>query len=776
MCFRFVIFLIIFLGVCEGKVDPNHLDVGGYGYLVDDSSKARVWWAEGAYKVMQDAPVPTQKREIIKLESARNEWESFILVINPKNDLSDFQIKCSDFITSGSKIPVQDILIRKVEYVEVTHPTDSYGFVGMWPDPLPLYKGGDTLAKNVNQAFWISIKTPKDSKSGLYKANLSITAKGWKQKVPVELEVWDFVLPDTPSMRSGFGLSLDNISIYNNLTTDEEKQHAFDLHMKAFSDYKVSPFYPFLLNPIKEEISGIAWEGGFFDEKDKKSGKYSYMVNDDSHSVNSEAKLRQLHKIEGGKAYQLQFWAKSNVEGQSITVGVECYDAQDNLLFFENRFEEFRATLEWTQFTLPLRKLDSKIAKIMVRLFPSKRTLDGVGTGIAWFDDIVLSRTDVEGEAKAWTQGDDSVQKADNETIATLDGNYLPSGNFEVDLDKIDIQLDFSEFKKMVKKYKEEYHFTGHNQILKGLGGGTYYSSSSGVFEGFVQGSDEYNKLMARYLKQIQDNLEGSEMLGQEYIYWFDEPNEGNYPFIAETHKMLKGHAPKLTTFLTEHIAGQDISDVTDISCTIWHKLNHEKIKKMNDKGLEHWSYLCCWPKSPWISEFIDHDVVNMRMWIWASYVHGLKGILVWEAANWHSPEASPVGKFQNPWTEAMSWVSGYGWVLGKQTIWGNGDGRMFYPENRDVNNDKNVYNNEAIPCIRLELLRDGIEDYEYLLILKSLVEKYAEPESEGYQEAKALLTIPQTIYTDEKTYNKDPQAMLKHRKKIAEAILKLQK
>lgn len=40
---------------------------------------------------------------------------------------------------------------------------------------------------------------------------------------------------------------------------------------------------------------------------------------------------------------------------------------------------------------------------------------------------------------------------------------------------------------------------------------------------------------------------------------------------------MIKEYAPKLTTFLTEHVAGQDISDVTDISCTIWHQLNHEK-------------------------------------------------------------------------------------------------------------------------------------------------------------------------------------------------------
>lgn len=101
----------------------------------------------------------------------------------------------------------------------------------------------------------------------------------------------------------------------------------------------------------------------------------------------------------------------------------------------------------------------------------------------------------------------------------------------------------------------------------------------------------------------------------------------------------------------------------------------------MNQRGLEYWSYLCVWPKAPWISEFIDHDAVNMRMWLWASYVYRLKGVLMWETTYWNSNEASPKGYLQNPWQEAMSWVTGYGWPYGKQTIWGNGDGRFFYPE-----------------------------------------------------------------------------------------------
>ena len=279
---------------------------------------------------------------------------------------------------------------------------------------------------------------------------------------------------------------------------------------------------------------------------------------------------------------------------------------------------------------------------------------------------------------------------------------------------------------------------------------------------------------MERYLYQMQTNLEKQGWLGKEYIYWFDEPGERDYPFVKETNALLKTYAPKITTFLTEHVAGQDISDVTDISCTIWHKLDHDKIKRMNEKGLEHWSYLCCWPKSPWISEFIDHDAINLRMWLWASYQYRLKGILIWQTTYWDSNAASPEGYLQNPWEQAMSFVRGYGWPLGKQTIWGNGDGRLFYPVNRDPNNDLNTYVEKPVPSLRLEILRDGIEDYEYFVMLEKAIENAPRKNSKIAKEARELLNIPVTIYTDETTYSKNPQDIIKYREKLADYIIKL--
>ena len=152
-----------FLGILPmnaEKVDPNHTQHGGYGYRITSTPDVTLWWAEASYKVMQDAPIPEKKKNVVTVESAKNEWESFILVFNPSKKMQNLKIELSDMQNGDMQIPASAWTVRKVEYVNVTHPTDSYGFTGKWPDPLPLYKEGMTLEVGVNQPFWISLKVP----------------------------------------------------------------------------------------------------------------------------------------------------------------------------------------------------------------------------------------------------------------------------------------------------------------------------------------------------------------------------------------------------------------------------------------------------------------------------------------------------------------------------------------------------------------------------------------------------------------------------------------
>ncbi len=64
------------------KVDPNHTTNGRYGYLINSDHRCSVWWAEGVYKVIRDAPIPAKTGVDIQISSVKNEYESFILVKN----------------------------------------------------------------------------------------------------------------------------------------------------------------------------------------------------------------------------------------------------------------------------------------------------------------------------------------------------------------------------------------------------------------------------------------------------------------------------------------------------------------------------------------------------------------------------------------------------------------------------------------------------------------------------------------------------------------------
>ena len=732
------------------QTDPSHLKEGGYGYLLRSDQTCSVWWAEGVYKVMKDAPLPSRKEGTIKISSSKNEYESFIIVINPVKRMENFRITLTDLKDDmGHKITGENITVRKVEYVKVTKPTDSYGFPGWWPDPLPVYEKPSVVSPSENQPFWITVKVPSATIAGNYSGEVILSSGEWTLQVPLKLTVWNFTLPNTPSVRSGFGIDMKTVKEYDNLRTPEDEKKVFGYYMESFRDYKISPYDPFLYSPINEVITGVAWEGGLFDSNVRYSGNYSYKLVDESLSADKGADTKELIPVNNKDKYQLCWVSKALAEKQQYVLGLECYNAEKELIVFENKFDQFSGTDKWKPDTMNLGLFNSEVRFVRIRLFPSVRTMTGENTGTMWFDDINLYNTQ-------------SKQ------------NGFEAGNFEVKLSDIDILLDFSDFNKEGKRFFDEYGFSAYRLSLKGLGGGNYYSRQKGTFEGFEQGTDEYNKLMERYLVQMQANLKKNGWLGKEYIYWFDEPGEQDYPFVKETNALIKKYAPGLTTFLTEHVAGQDISDVTDISCTIWHKLDHSKIKKMNENGLEHWSYLCCWPKSPWISEFIDHDAINMRMWLLASYQYKLKGILIWQTTYWNSDAASPDGYLQNPWEEAMSFVKGYGWPLGKQTIWGNGGGRFYYPVNRDPNNDKKTYAGRPVPSLRLEILRDGIEDYEYFVLLEKAIKNASAKNKKVAGEASGLLNLPESIYTNETTYTKNPQDILEYRKKIAEYIVLL--
>jgi len=343
-----------------------------------------------------------------------------------------------------------------------------------------------------------------------------------------------------------------------------------------------------------------------------------------------------------------------------------------------------------------------------------------------------------------------------------------PSGDVEP-------RLDFTGFDEDAHHALDELGFNGFRLDLEGLGGGTFYARYPGEISGRKQGTPEYEAAFGKYVKAIQDHLEQKGWLKKAYVYWFDEPSENDTEFVKGGMQLIGRAGPKLTRLLTT-APRPALFGAVDLWCQPTYTLDPEMVKQRKAAGEELWWYLCTGPKAPYFTLFLDHYGTELRLWSWETWKYGLDGLLVWDTTYWTSSTAYPEPTLQNPWEDPMSWTSGYGTPRLSKQPWGNGDGRFLYPPNRKPIEDKRTFLDGPVPSIRWELLRDGIEDYEYFYLLRSEIArlKQAGADPKAYQEAEKLLEVPPDVCTGLTQFATTPEPIHAHRAKLAAAIEKL--
>lgn len=746
------IFCLLFYFISAG-----HPVVGNpeYGSLTETIASGKMWWTGSTRKVMQDDPVPLKKSEIF-IQAARNEFESFQLVLSPDADMENISVAVSAFSTKkGLTIPARNVTIRKVEYVHIAKPSGIRHQAGWYPDSLPLLEKPFDAKGGKHSPVLISVKVPKDATPGMYSAQISLKSGTQETSIPVKLKVRDFTLPDSPFMRSAFGLYSDQIRTYHNLTNDEELKQVLDLYYQSFRDYRISPQQFFDQYPIEKTVKGVWWNGGTFDPDTVFAGKYSYQV-----TGNTPATPAVLTEVNPEKPYWLKWQVKTLKKNQEYLVTVKSYTADKKLIPWQLQGMFYVGGTHWRKDSLFLdpenpfvyddmvlsRPMPKNTQYVSVQLFSVKPDYDGSKSGTAWFD---------------------NVQFIDPETGK----NLLSEGDFEQNTDELDVEIDFSQFDKAARKYLDEYGFTGFRVKISELRPGSFINRKTGWFAGFVNGTPEYEKLITLYLKGFQDHLEANGWLGKEYLYWVDEPKHEDYGFVREGMETIHKAAPKLTRLITENNPGPEIMDVTEIGCPVLAKFDPVKSKEWIANGRLMWSYLMTWPKTPHVNLFIDSDAINLRMWLWMSYRYQLTGILVWSSNVWNTKNCSPPGVLQNIWEDPMTYMSGNLTTPGAAAEYGNGDGMFFYPPNRDPNNDKTKYLTGPVPSLRLEILREGIDDYDYLILLENCVKNARADQKKLAEKAKQILKYGTEVFTSEQEYAKNPEILAKYRQQIGDLL-----
>ncbi len=184
------------------------------------------------------------------------------------------------------------------------------------------------------------------------------------------------------------------------------------------------------------------------------------------------------------------------------------------------------------------------------------------------------------------------------------------------------------------------------------------------------------------------------------FSYFIDEPTYHQYEAIIEAGKHIHSLSdpPKflVTCFPEDFLVG-----AVDVWCIRMRFLPEgiphgvmdresyvDAVNRRLEAGDEVWWYTAG-GISPFPTLHIEDDPSAFRIIPWLQQLYHIDGLLHWEAANWSQP-------FEEPFIQGF----------------GNGEGVLVYPGDF-----------RPAPSIRLELLREGLEDMEYLMLLRRNLE-----------------------------------------------------
>lgn len=262
-------------------------------------------------------------------------------------------------------------------------------------------------------------------------------------------------------------------------------------------------------------------------------------------------------------------------------------------------------------------------------------------------------------------------------------------------------------------------------------------------------------------IKELIDKLRDRDLLEKGYFYIseIDEPvphpNATNhYDRVKLINDALKEGAPDVPHLVTIQPIEELLGDV-DIWSPEIDKYDYDFARERQAEGEPIWWYTSVFPKHPYPSYHTDDDLVGARLLTWMQHDYGVEGTLYWATTQFQKYDSAQ-RKYvsRDVWTDPLAFPGA------------NGDGYLFYP-GTEIGIDG------PVGTIRLEVLRESMEDYEYLWHYEQRLGETAArlglDDTFSYRDA--IRPYYDRLYEGIKTFDENPAELFAVRQEIAEAI-----
>jgi|GEM_PF-1722181 len=793
-----------------------------FGARLPSPPECQVWWAESTYKIAPDRGVPAKPGEAVRVAAAGNEYESFQIVLRPRREMKNVHIAVSPLRSGRRSIGARNVRLFQVEWVNVERPSDSFGSPGPYPDPLVPITGPIDVPSDRNTVLWAQLRVPRGTPAGEYAGRVTIAPEdGQAFAVPIQLHVFDFSLTDETHTRTAYGLRPD--WTFLGLTDLTQREEVFEKYLQAFREHRLSPYDPFMFSPLQYELHGPEWRvrtAGLELTCNKFSSRYfsiaykGQVLGDLTNTMTQfekegvgwqgtgrgwpgidhlkEVKLlertpqRCVFEITGEKTgsgaasrrYEITFRFAIAAGHPAFAARMIRFKNTDSIRYqMHGYFYILRPEGEGAQkakgdgygawllpggVALGAVSVPSEAGFDMAPINVPKsiwlepgQEIEGFGPTMFFFAGEASSAEEVQALVAELKE---AVGDGGLEALQPVRGRTLRLRARE----GVRITHDFDAFDRAARKYFDRWKFNGFR-----------YRAMPGSLAGHQRFTREYNRLHAKIYGPIIVHLEENGWLDEAYAYWFDEPAEEEYSYVVSGMELLGQNCPGLTRLLTEQVEDPLIGHV-DLWVPVLSRYDEERCQARQKAGERVWWYVCTGPRAPYPNDFIDHPAINHRIRFWMMEKYGVTGSLYWHTSYWYGQDR----KLRNPWesTASISPTGGF---------WGNGDGMLLYPACRQPS-DEPVLEGPVITQ-RIEVLRDGLEDREYLWTLKQLFVRAMflsgitrgdrrEELDRLFAEAVEALCAKDRLVTSLTEYSKDPQELLRERSRIAEAIENLRR